>query len=543
MILLAVLTGLGTITLLTFGYHATRGWQRSSELLTELDTNEVATLLATAVMRDMRGVQGRVLANDDWADAAVSLADTSAQVALAFTRYPYPESFFRWQSNDSTIVFFNRVARYPAWLQQQRPEGHFPVILVTNPPDSEPLRRLVDSYGAGRYRYVAFNTNLGNQEYQIVARLKYGNSRVEQPQSVTGFTVNLSWVRQSYFPDLLSEVSDLSERGSRLNVGVFDERNVIVWGDQRSRQGTIRTFPILFLNPASGKMALPSEQPVQTWTISVSQASNSPLLAASQGADQALIVAGVAVCALFVGLFLAIRATTVGLALAALRSDFVSSVTHELKMPLTNILAMADTLGRLPASTETIHKFSGLLKQESTRLRRLINNLLASARVTDIANAYSFEALAIATIIEHVLQVFQQPLAEGRFTVDVDIPLDVSLVRVDRDSMILVMDNLLDNAIRYSADNRSIRIAIRNEPPKVVIEIEDRGVGIPEHDLQTVQRKYVRGRRVPPGGSGLGLSIVARIVGDHGGRFVLDSTYGVGTIARVILPAIEDDVA
>ena len=543
MIVLAVLAGLGTITLLTFGYRATRGWQRSSELLTELDTNEVATLLSTAVMRDMRGVQGRVLANDDWADAAVSLADTSAQVGLAFTRYPYPESFFTWQSNDSTIVFFNRVARYPPWLRQERPDGHFPVVLVTNPPESEPLRRLVDSYGAGRYRYVAFNTNLGNQEYQIVARLKYGNSRAEQPQSVTGFTVNLSWVRQSYFPDLLSEVTDLSERGSTVHVGVFDDRNALVWGDQRSRPGTVKTFPILFLNPSSGKMALPSEHPVQTWTISVSQASNSPLLAASQGANQALIVAGVAVCALFVGLFLAIRATTVGWALAAMRSDFVSSVTHELKMPLTNILAMADTLGRIPVSAETIHKFSGLLKQESTRLRRLINNLLASARVTDIANAYSFEALAFATIIEHVVQVFQHPLTEGGFTLDVDIPLDVSLVRVDRDSMILVMDNLLDNAIRYSADKRSIRIAIRNEAPNVVIEIEDRGVGIPAHDLQTVQRKYVRGRRVPPGGSGLGLSIVARIVADHGGRFVLDSTYGVGTIARVILPAIEDDIA
>ena len=176
-------------------------------------------------------------------------------------------------------------------------------------------------------------------------------------------------------------------------------------------------------------------------------------------------------------------------------------VTHELKMPLTNILAMADTLGRLPVSPETIQKFSGLLKQESTRLRRLINNLLASARVTDIANAYSFEALAIATIVEHVVQVFQHPLTEGRFTLDVDIPLDVSLVRVDRDSMILVMDNLLDNAIRYSADTRSIRIAIRNEPPNVVIEIADRGVGIPEHDLQTVQRNTSEGGVCSPEGA------------------------------------------
>jgi signal transduction histidine kinase len=231
------------------------------------------------------------------------------------------------------------------------------------------------------------------------------------------------------------------------------------------------------------------------------------------------------------------------MALAAMRSDFVSSVTHELKMPLTNILAMAETMGRRPVSAETIQTFSGLLKQESTRLRRLINNLLASARVTDIANAYSFEPVAIASIVEYVLQVFQHPLTEGGFDLNVEIPIDVSLVRADRESMILVLDNLLDNAIRYSADNRSIRVAIRNERRKVVIEIEDRGVGIPAHDLQKVQRKYARGRLVPPGGSGLGLSIVARIVADHGGTFVLESTHGVGTIARVILPAIEDDIA
>ena len=93
------------------------------------------------------------------------------------------------ERNDSTIVFFNRVGRYPAWLHQERPDGHFPVTLVTNPRRAEPLRQLIDWSGAGRYRYVAFDTNLGNQEYRIVARLKYGNSHIKQPQSVTGFTV------------------------------------------------------------------------------------------------------------------------------------------------------------------------------------------------------------------------------------------------------------------------------------------------------------------------------------------------------------------
>ncbi|HKY19919.1 MAG TPA: HAMP domain-containing sensor histidine kinase [Vicinamibacterales bacterium] len=504
------------------------------------DTDEVATLLSTAVMRDMRGVQGRVLATDDWADTSVSLADASEQVALAFTRYPYPESFFRWQSNDRAITFFNRVARYPAWLDQEPAERYFPVVLATNPPGSERLRRVVDSYGVRRYRYVVFNTQLGDQEYQIVARLKYGHSKAEEPQSVTGFTVNLSWVRQSYFPDLLSEVTDLSNRRDTLNIGVFDDRGALVWGDERSRPGTVETFPILFANPSSGKMVTPTEH---SWTIGVSQASNSPLLAASQGADRALIVVAVAVCAVFGGLALALRAMRVGVALTAMRSDFVSSVTHELKMPLTNILAMAETMGRRPVPAETIQQFSGLLTQESKRLKRLINNLLAYARVTDIANAYSFEPIATATIVEYALQVFQHQLTERGFELDVDIPIDAFLVHVDRESMILVLDNLLDNAIRYSTGTRSIRVAVKNERRNVVIEIEDRGVGIPAHDLQTVQRKYTRGRLAPPGGSGLGLSIVARIVADHGGRFVLESRHGVGTTARVILPAINDDPA
>ena len=89
---------LGIATLLGFGYRATREWQRSSELLIERDTEESADLLVTAVTRDMRGAHSRVLANRDWGELSLeSLTDTSDQVATAFARYPYPESFFSWQ--------------------------------------------------------------------------------------------------------------------------------------------------------------------------------------------------------------------------------------------------------------------------------------------------------------------------------------------------------------------------------------------------------------------------------------------------------------
>jgi|SRR5688500_999298 len=131
--LLAVAACLGIAGLLWFGYRATRAWQQSSDLLITVDTNNAADLLVSAVTRDMRSVQSRVLANRDWAESSVSSADTSIQVAIAFTRYPYPESFFTWKHSDSEVVFFNRVNRYPAWMPQAHQSSRLPVILVRDP--------------------------------------------------------------------------------------------------------------------------------------------------------------------------------------------------------------------------------------------------------------------------------------------------------------------------------------------------------------------------------------------------------------------------
>jgi hypothetical protein len=171
--LLAVSVCLGIATLLGFGYRATREWQRSSELLIERDTEESADLLVTAVTRDMRGAHSRVLANRDWGELSLeSLTDTSDQVATAFARYPYPESFFSWQRDSSHgVVFFNRANRFPAWMPQPSEPNRYPVALVMNPPEADALRAKVTEFSAARVRYATFETSLGGHPYQIVARL------------------------------------------------------------------------------------------------------------------------------------------------------------------------------------------------------------------------------------------------------------------------------------------------------------------------------------------------------------------------------------
>jgi signal transduction histidine kinase len=541
--LLAVSVCLGIATLLGFGYRATREWQRSSELLIARDTEESADLLVTAVTRDMRGAHSRVLANRDWGELSLeSLTDTSDQVATAFARYPYPESFFSWQRDSPHgVVFFNRANRFPAWMPRPTEPNRYPVALVTNPPEADALRDKVAAFSAAGFRYATFEMTLGGHPYQIVARLVYTDLLQETLHSVIGFTVNLDWVRQAYFPDILSQVAPIATRGNNLDIAVLDDTGRRVWGSGEGGGAVlVRSFPLLFLDPSVSMVALGGNPAVRTWSIHTSQSPGSALVGAAQGADEALLAAGAAALTLALGLILAIRAVRAGVALTAMRSDFVSSVTHELKTPLANIRAMADTLARRPIGGQTVRDYAELLMQEARRLGRLVDNLLAYARVTDVTEMYSFEPIAPAELADDVLQNFRHPLSEREFKVEVDMPIDLPLIRADRTAMILTLDNLVDNAIRYSPREHFLRVSARRDGQNVVIEVQDRGAGIPPEELSTVRRKFARGKLARADGSGLGLAIVSRIVADHKGALVLDSESGTGTTAKVYLPIAGD---
>jgi two-component system phosphate regulon sensor histidine kinase PhoR len=362
----------------------------------------------------------------------------------------------------------------------------------------------------------------------------------ERLDSVIGFTVNLAWLRQSYFPDILRQVAPIATRGNNFNIAVVDDRGTRIWGTDGGPRALVREFPLLFLDPSVSMVALGSNPAVRTWTIRTSPSSDSALMGAAQGADEALLAASAAALTLALGLILAIRAVRTGVALTAMRSDFVSSVTHELKTPLAGIRAMADTLARRPIGGETVRDYAELLMQEARRLTRLVDNLLAYSRVTDVTDIYSFEPVAASELVDDVLQNFRLPLSEREFKVDVDIPVDLPLVRADRTAIMLALDNLVDNAIRYSAQQHYIRISARRDGQNVVIEIRDRGVGISPAELSTVRRKFARGRLARADGSGLGLAIVSRIVADHKGTLVLESELGAGTTAKVYLPVAGD---
>jgi signal transduction histidine kinase len=326
-----------------------------------------------------------------------------------------------------------------------------------------------------------------------------------------------------------------------MDLAVLDENEQVITGSHGGNPATLRPFTLLFFDPSFVSLGPPPDLSVRTWKVRVSAARDPTLLWAMRGAEWTVLIMAAAGLMLGGGLALTTRAVRANVALAEMRSDFVSTVTHELKAPLATIRAVGDTLvrGRLTGE-RAVRDYAQLLVQETKHLTRLVDNLLAYARVTDVTEVYRFERQAVAELIDEGLREFRHQLADGGFDVSVEIPSELPLIRADRTAMRLAVDNLIDNAIRYSGPNRWIRVSAWRDGLRVRVEVRDRGIGIPPEELMAVQRKFVRGRQAPTGGSGLGLAIVKRIVADHGGTFTLQSEIGVGTTATLDLAAVED---
>jgi two-component system phosphate regulon sensor histidine kinase PhoR len=540
---LAVLVLFGVATLAWFGYRATEEWQYSSALLVERRSQQAADLLTLALTRDMRGVQTSVLMSEvENRRVFEPPYDINDLVALAFARYPYPECFFGWRAGPAQpLVLFSRTDRRPSWLPPDEHDDPYPVEIANNPPSSVGIRRRIETDIAARRRYSIFEASLGGVPYQIVALISYRDH--EQLDSVFGFMVNLEWARREYFSGITRQVSQIGGTAGAVEYTIFDERNQPVVGAGSFESAPVkatREFTLYFFDPALTTVEIPPDLTPRVWKIAANAAGDPTLALAARGARRTVLVVAAAVIALGVGLIIAVGAARGSAALAAVRADFVSTVTHELKTPLSTIRSVGEMLVRDRVRTpEDLKRYARILVQEESRLSRLVNNLLAYARVTDVADVYSFQAQDPADLVAEAVLGFRRQLTDADYRLDVDVPPDLPAVRADRTAVVLALDNLIDNAIRYSTPPPWIAVSAVAAGREVRFEITDRGVGIPADQIAQVQRRFVRGREAKGSGSGLGLAIVGRIAEDHGGRMDIWSEVGTGTKVTLVIPTFD----
>jgi signal transduction histidine kinase len=530
-----------TFTLFWLGFRAMTEWQRSADELTERRATEKAALLSVALDRDMKGAQVSVLAPLGHRQLALeSPYDLADIFGRAFARFPYTESFFAWRAGargEALLYVFNRTERRPPWAPEA-PKPRYPVVVLQNP---EPIRPLLDTIrrAAATSRILVFETTIGSERYQVVASLLHDGTDEQRLFGVAGFMVNLAWVRREYFGELTRQVANASGEND-MSLAILDDRSRLVTATRPDLVGRLirdRPFPLVFLDRAllAGQPAIGG--PMVYWTARVSAQPDS--MAATAGWRRIFTLLTLAAGASLVALALVARTLRVTADLAAMKSEFVSTVTHELKTPLALIRLIGETLGMgRYSSPATIREYARLLSTEATRLTLLVDNLLMYARVTDTDRAYTFEALDLLDIVEESLERAEPRLKELRFQLEAEVE-ELPPVRADRQALLQVFDNVIDNAIKYSRDGRTLSIRSTLRDGAATVEIRDAGTGIPDDEVSRVFDKFFRGRDAGATGSGLGLAIAHRIMRDHGGAIRIASVLNRGTTVTIALPLAE----
>jgi two-component system phosphate regulon sensor histidine kinase PhoR len=537
---LAAFVCAGVVALAWVAHYAADEWTRASAELVEQRGLETADLVVTALARDMRAVQVSVLDGRDWnAETLRAPHLMNAAVQSAFARYPYPEVFFTWHQSAASPMFLSRNDRRPGWLPDDEEEITYPVEILSAPAAAQSLFSRLRADMSARQAYSLSDIVIGGTRYHVVARLHYDDSARDTPVGAFGFLVDLNWVRQHYFPEITRQLTRIAHASSGIDCTLVDGSGQIVVGPgpSRSPHAITRELPILFFDDAIITGGAPKDLAVQIWSVIVSSDRDPTLAIAAQGARRTLIIVAAGALALGLGLVVTARASRAAAAISAMRADFVSAVTHAFKTPVSVIRGVGETMIRGRVQTpDKLREYAALLVQEGYRLSRLVDNMLAYARITDGASVYQFEPHDVADIVDEVLKGFQRLMTESQFDMRVTVEPGLPRVRVDRTALILALDNLVDNAMRYSGPSRSLAIRVAREAAGVGLSVIDVGPGIAPEELAHVQRRFARGRAATGHGSGIGLAIAHRIAADHGGLLRLESVPGVGTTATLVVP-------
>lgn len=227
--------------------------------------------------------------------------------------------------------------------------------------------------------------------------------------------------------------------------------------------------------------------------------------------------------------------------LEQVRKDFVANVSHELRTPLATIKSFAETLtsGAIEDKENRV-EFVNVIENSADRMTLLVDDLLQLSALESGKMPPNFEPLSLMKVATEVTASLQPLAGKKQIVLRLEPFRDIADVRADRNQLKQVFTNLLDNAIKFSGENGTVRIWAEAKNRGVCVLIQDTGIGIPPEDLPRIFERFYRvdkARSREAGGTGLGLAIVKHIIELHGGSVSVESQPSAGSTFRITLPA------
>ena len=319
---------------------------------------------------------------------------------------------------------------------------------------------------------------------------------------------------------------------------VLDATREVRWSNQAAVRSFGKDLPAVLRHPAlragiDRALGGESQEDVAlTLSVPVPREARATLIPLDPAADGRIVVV--------------LSDRTRDMAVERMRADFVANVSHELRTPLTSLVGFTETLlGPAADDPPARARFLGIMAEQGARMSRLIDDLLSLSRIELVEHQPPTEPVDLDRLTAQVLTFYGPKLAERRARIETDIEPALPAVPGDSDQLVQVLQNLLDNALKYGREGGTVRLsARRTADPKdgVLIAVADEGAGIPAQHLPRLTERFYRvdrARSRSAGGTGLGLAIVKHIVNRHRGQLRIESTEGVGTTVSVWLPLPE----
>ena len=240
------------------------------------------------------------------------------------------------------------------------------------------------------------------------------------------------------------------------------------------------------------------------------------------------------------GTVLVVRTVTHEMEVLRVKSDFVSSVSHEFKTPITAIKASIERLQRGKVNTFNKRKeYYSIISRDADKLSSLVRNILDYSRADVGRKQYFFQETDMAQLVKEELGNFKRDKIYAGIKIETQISQDIPSLDIDREAFSLALNNLLENAVKFSPGRKVIFVEVRKEAENVMVDVKDNGIGIDAGEMDKIFDKFYQGKnaaRQSLRGTGLGLTLVKHVMEAHGGKVFVKSKIGEGSAFSLIFP-------